>query len=436
MRGGSTTSGFGDILGNALSLLYVARQGLKEQELWKVLDYLQAKAKHQKEFTKEKKQMLKERKDMMRRNAESILKRQALIEVVFRAEDIGRSGYLTLDQLYVATLKFVYFDKSDLLTMLDFIVANISPSQLDLDGKFQEDEFINYSKFFAFLSKVYRRFHTLSNNSKYSDKTAAINEEEAGWNEQFDDDYENFVLKDHGNEDLSEAVKQDEVGANSGDRNMSSLGPVVEELLLHALCSLGVLYSPENKVLILPCDSELFRQTIFNRYILPRGGGNIQYWHNLIIQYFRTQPNSLRKCEEMPWHLKICRKWTSLKDSLVDLKTFDLMFNNDLRDELMEYWLLLTEGPLYVTDPQTLAQSRGNEKGNFKNSSTIFSQAGNIRKTLEDDDDDNDSTFSHILREIDESIALKVSVKDIKKRIFKYQVDLPSSLWILHPRSD
>lgn len=40
MRGGTNTSGFGDILGNALSLLYVTRQGLKEQELWKILDYL------------------------------------------------------------------------------------------------------------------------------------------------------------------------------------------------------------------------------------------------------------------------------------------------------------------------------------------------------------------------------------------------------------
>ncbi len=56
------------------------------------------------------------------------------------------------------------------------------------------------------------------------------------------------------------------------------------------------------------------------------------------------EPNSLRKCEELPWHLKICKKWNTLRDTLVDLRTFDLMFNNDLKDELMEYWLLLTEG--------------------------------------------------------------------------------------------
>jgi hypothetical protein len=485
MRGGSSSSGFGDNLGNALSLLYVARQGLKEQELWKILDYLQVKAKHQREFSKEKRQMLREKKAMMRRNAQKILEDQALIEGVFRSEDIGRSGYLPRDILYSSLGKFVEVDRSDLDTMIDLILGNTSPhlleggseegtggaiaQQLSSNGKFiieaetgEEEEggegggegkidFIHYEKFFIFLTKVYRKFHSHSTNSRFSDKNIAMQEEEEGWKEQFDDDYDNFHVKD-----LSEKNTIDRTGGieggnsmadlgigddgiigggggagggsgGGGEKKMTSLGPVVEELLLNELCALGILYSPENKVLILPCDSDLFRQTIYDRYILPRGGGNIQYWHNLIIQYFKTQPNSLRKCEEMPWHLKICRKWTSLKDSLVDLKTFDLMFNNDLRDELMEYWLLLTEGPLYVTDTSTLTSSailpvNGSTNLPFQKF-TSYGTTNQQRHSIEDDNDgDARSTFSHILREIDESIALKQPLKDIRKKMFSYQM--------------
>ena len=44
-------------------------------------------------------------------------------------------------------------------------------------------------------------------------------------------------------------------------------------------------------------------------------------------RYFAREPNSsMRRCEELPWHLQLCRKWTSLKDTLADLKTFDMMY--------------------------------------------------------------------------------------------------------------
>ena len=41
LRGGTPTDGFGDLLGDALALLYVARHGLKEYELWAILAGLQ-----------------------------------------------------------------------------------------------------------------------------------------------------------------------------------------------------------------------------------------------------------------------------------------------------------------------------------------------------------------------------------------------------------
>ena len=41
LRGGVKVVGLGEILGNALAVLYVSRQGLREHELWKILARLQ-----------------------------------------------------------------------------------------------------------------------------------------------------------------------------------------------------------------------------------------------------------------------------------------------------------------------------------------------------------------------------------------------------------
>jgi hypothetical protein len=46
LRGGTGTDGLGKLLGNALALLYVARLGLKEAELWSILARLRAKDLH------------------------------------------------------------------------------------------------------------------------------------------------------------------------------------------------------------------------------------------------------------------------------------------------------------------------------------------------------------------------------------------------------
>jgi hypothetical protein len=43
------------------------------------------------------------------------------------------------------------------------------------------------------------------------------------------------------------------------------------------------------------------------------------------------------------------RKWGPLRDTLADLKTFDMMYtSDDLRDELVSYWMQLTQGPLFI----------------------------------------------------------------------------------------
>lgn len=44
-----------------------------------------------------------------------------------------------------------------------------------------------------------------------------------------------------------------------------------------------------------------------------------------LIHFFERKQTSLRRCEELPWHLKICRRWFSLKSFVSDLKTFKIM---------------------------------------------------------------------------------------------------------------
>src|SRR5690606_4405125 len=44
--------------------------------------------------------------------------------------------------------------------------------------------------------------------------------------------------------------------------------------------------------------------------------------------------------------------------TLVDLNTFELMFRTRLRAELLQYWRLLTQGPMYVSDA---AEARASE---------------------------------------------------------------------------
>ncbi|CAN0415459.1 unnamed protein product, partial [Discosporangium mesarthrocarpum] len=85
---------------------------------------------------------------------------------------------------------------------------------------------------------------------------------------------------------------------------------------------------------------------VFRRYV--RVANN---WHARLVRYFHAQTPSPRRCEELPWHLKKCYKWHPLKNTLVDLRTFEASGGGRpqaLRRELMSYWKLLTEGPLHV----------------------------------------------------------------------------------------
>jgi hypothetical protein len=98
-------------------------------------------------------------------------------------------------------------------------------------------------------------------------------------------------------------------------------------------------------ILIMGLDVEDLRSVVFSRYVCSEG-----LWHQRLVTYFSLQPASLRRCEELPWHLRHCYQWNALKRTCSDLKTFEIMWNSvQLRRELTEYWRLLTQGPLYLS---------------------------------------------------------------------------------------
>lgn len=181
--------------------------------------------------------------------------------------------------------------------------------------------------------------------------------------------------------------------ASAEDINsVKSLGPVLEEGLLSALCALGVSHSPKDQVIVLPCENEQLRNVILERYILAHNG-TPKEWHMRLIHFFQRKKHSLRRCEELPWHLKICRRWYSLRNVLSDLRTFNIMAQGHLRNELLSYWMLLTHAPLYTTD----------QAEHDANNANRVQLNENMR----------------ILSEIDSAAALHLNAKDIKKQLLK-----------------
>jgi len=460
LRGGISTVGFGDLLGNALALLYVSRQGLREKELWKILSRLQFRAEQEKRADYASKEIRVANNEIIRQLATQLINSRGSLLDIFKAEDLSHSGFIPISNLLLGTRKlFPSTTKSDFAKLLDFMEKNTpnAPSKSNngmdddiLEQPLQQGGKVNYAKLIDGLLKLNRHYKFkdaklsgLMNSTSTIKRKKTLVGKSSLEDDNDDDDYDNFNLNlspsskrkllastskrsvrvdddDDSNSQSQEAKTERESIEIEGDTY--SLGPVIEESLLAILCALGVLYSPENKLLILPSDSEPFRVVIYEQYILKRGGCTLQYWHQQVIQYFQTEPNSLRKCEELPWHLKICKKWSALRDTLVDLKTFDLMYNNDLKDELMDYWLLLTEGPLHVHDPVTDAPINGANSNHGHNNSPgrlyLFNKVGNAYK---EDSDDNDSE-NNILRDIDKAMAINSSLKELRKNTMKSMV--------------
>jgi hypothetical protein len=121
-----------------------------------------------------------------------------------------------------------------------------------------------------------------------------------------------------------------------------------------------------------------------------------------MIRHFQSEANTMRRCEELPWHLQICHKWHVLKDTLVDLKTFEMMFtSSELKGEILAYWLLLTEGPMYITDDHRTGHAAG--KGGLEAHDPTEGQ-------------------DEILSALDTTAVLGLTLREQKKQKYKNQV--------------
>jgi hypothetical protein len=108
--------------------------------------------------------------------------------------------------------------------------------------------------------------------------------------------------------------------------------------LYQKLFCLGVLLVGDN-VLSLPLENEELRRAIFTRYIDLNSEAK---WRLFLVNYFSEQEPSLRRCEELLWHLCQGRQLVPLKNTLLDLRTFDIMYNDELfKGELGGYVTIL-----------------------------------------------------------------------------------------------
>lgn len=71
---------------------------------------------------------------------------------------------------------------------------------------------------------------------------------------------------------------------------------------------------------LVPSIAKLHRcDKVFRRYV-----SSASVWHSRLVRFFQAQTTSPRRCEELPWHLNKCYRWHPLKNTLVDLRTFEV----------------------------------------------------------------------------------------------------------------
>ncbi|KAI9994822.1 hypothetical protein PInf_011660 [Phytophthora infestans] len=130
--------------------------------------------------------------------------------------------------------------------------------------------------------------------------------------------------------------------ASIGQEKLTAFSEDEWQVLLRALRTLGVLFVQE--VLVLPMCKDILRDVIWWRYIGSERAE--QQYHQWLIRFFRIHPTTFRRVEELPWHLKRCYQWDALRQVLVNLPMFQLLYTASYKGELFGYWKVLTDGPL------------------------------------------------------------------------------------------
>ena len=373
MRGGRHAVGLAEYLGNSLALLYVARHGLKLEELWQLLSELSLSSKQRSAGGLG----LGDTKDPSYDLLMLCYEARGFLEDSFRVQDIFQSGKISLHQMQVAMMKaHNSLRKSDALRLLEII--EIFDTSINAEGSLFESS-----------DETKNNLGVMKNIERLEIDYATV--------------IDRILSKVHF---IQKSKTKAKLKGKDGSprKKLPAIPKYIKDSLLFVLRDLGVLYSRENSVVLFPLDSYEFRGVVLHRYVMRPNQG-VDYWHGILVKFFHSQANSMRRCEELPWHLQICRKWYALKDALLDIRTFNMMYalrgdgDDALKGEYMSYWVTLTEGPLYVSDDaQNSASTHKARNPMLKN------------KTLK------------ILADIDTAVALNLSEKDSKKRLLKEQV--------------
>jgi hypothetical protein len=448
MRGGITVTGLGRLLGNALSLLYVSRHGLKEHEIWAMLATLTSRGDHKaqsntaedagKVEAKEEHQdsflppAVANKSDAQRTLISFLFDERGAIADVWRTDDCMSTGMILVSAAFkgikAVLPKFTRHDFNTLLELLNLAETSTPGSVFPEDATrqfrqgFADKTKLNYLEIIRRIEHLYGLGKRMDVRIKLTSKIALAMDGV--------DRLDTFVVQDESRSRILRTAGG--VGASNEWENFSiaseaknlglddfSLGPIIEESLLVVLCALGVLHSPENQVLLLPIDSDMFREVVRDQFVEQRGGEVA--WHEKLIKHFQREANCMRRCEELPWHLQLCRKWYILKDTLTDLKTFELMYGSDLKDELMTYWLTLTEGPLHVSDEaaKTAVQvSQAKPASARVRAGTAGGPRGGPQPLLKGDHADR----QRILSELDSAAALGLSEKEARKQLMRDKI--------------
>ncbi len=127
-------------------------------------------------------------------------------------------------------------------------------------------------------------------------------------------------------------------------KDTMSFNEEIKTNLISTLRCIGVVFidiGASGRVLSLPFENTTLRSLVWRKYIISVKG-EFKIRSNLVDYFIKYQP-SLRRCEELPWHLRKTNNLTALKKTIVDLHTLQTMFNNEeLKAELFHYLALLS----------------------------------------------------------------------------------------------
>ncbi|KAL9191603.1 hypothetical protein ACHAXT_001309 [Thalassiosira profunda] len=280
---GTNAHRLGSLLGDSLSLLFVARHGLHEDELMELLD----RVKQQSRWTEQIKDTPVETKLKI---LQLLLSKKKRLIDVFRAFDADANGTLSYEEFHRG------MQKLDIDVSVAEVAALIAEVDSDGDGEIDYQEALDH---FERLARKYT----------------------------------------HGKRRVSVFAQ----GSAPKQESEPLAAPSEKQNLIATLQCVGVscLATDDGTVLTLPFDNTALRDTIWKTYL---GSEEMEAKsRTVLIEYFSKKEPSLRYCEELPWHLKKCELWGDLKQVMIDLRVLDIMFHSsELKAELFNYLRLLS----------------------------------------------------------------------------------------------